>query len=218
MNIIYFKKRLVQIARSQTRFADVAHDIRHTLRVVSASEKIGKAENADLEILIPAALFHDAIVSPKNTPRARSDSAMSAEFSRNVLESFQGYPSAKIEYVCAAIATCSYKNGLPPQFLEAEILQDADRLDAIGAHGIMRAFVTCGHLRIPLYDENDPFCQSRKPNADAFGIDFFYSRILKVASQMHTKTGYHIARSRHMFVKKFLREIECELQQLDIKG
>lgn len=214
MDIKIFRAKLVVIARSQSRYADTAHDIRHTLRVLRISEKIGRVEGADLEILIPAAVFHDTIVSPKHHPRSRSDSIMSADFARKVLSSMPGYPEHKIEYVCAAIAECSVKKESPSRFIEGKILQDADRLDAVGALGVMRAFATTGLLRIPIYCENDPFCKRRKPDPRAYGIDFLFSRVLTITACMHTVTGRQLARQRTGFVRKFVAQLNKELNQI----
>ncbi len=208
-----FRLKLFRIARSRSRYLDISHDFLHTERVALLAEKIGLSEGADPEILLPAALFHDAVVSPKHNPRSRTDSAMSAEFARNVLLSVPGYPRNKLEYVCAAITECSFKNGIRSQFLEGKILQDADGLDAIGALGIMRAFATTGLLRIPFYHHRDPFSQNRKPNQRLFGIDFFFSRMLVVESSMHTTIGRRLARQRTAFLRKFLVQLRKEFQQ-----
>ncbi|MFH2097405.1 MAG: HD domain-containing protein [bacterium] len=213
MNLKIFRARLIEIARSQSRYADVAHDLRHTLRVLRISEKIGLIEKADLDILLPAAIFHDVIISPKHHPRARSDSIMSADFARKILCSIRRYPEQKIEYVCAAIAECAFTKESVSHTLEGRILQDADRLDALGALGIMRAFATTGQLRIPFYHENNPFCRKRKPDPKLYGVDFFFTRLLKLTSGMHTVTGLKLAKQRTGYIRKFLTQLDKELNQ-----
>ncbi|MFH0853591.1 MAG: HD domain-containing protein [bacterium] len=207
------KRKLSLIAKAQSRFADASHDFNHTQRVVQISEKIGIEERTDLEILIPAAMFHDSVVSRKNDPRARSDTIRSAKFAKKVLSGINNYPSNKIVKVSAAIRECSYTFGGNVGFLEGKIIQDADRLDAIGAIGIMRAFATTGQLQIPLFHDNDPFCRRRNPNQRRYGLDFIFTRMLRIETGMNTDTGKKIASQRTAYLRSFLDQIDIELKQ-----
>src|SRR5271157_1427255 len=122
---------------------DIAHDIRHARRVLANAEAIGRAEKADVDVLVPAALFHDIIVSPKNSPQAKNDAYDSAVLAGKLLKKF-GYDGEKIGKVQYAIANCSFSKGVIPSTLEAKVLQDADRLESTGAISIMRTFGSSG--------------------------------------------------------------------------
>ena len=184
------------------------------MRVLRAAERIVHAEDADLEIVIPAALLHDFVISPKHNPRSRSDSRLSAAFAKKILNSLKGYPPQKIALVYKAILECSFTKGIKSDFLEGKILQDADRLDTVGALGIMRAFATTGQLQVPFYSLHDPFCQKRKPAPKLYTIDFLYVRSLKVESSMNTRTGRLLAQERTNYVKHFLGQLMFELKQV----
>ncbi len=215
MRLPILRQKLISIARLQNRHADIAHDFRHTLRVLYVVEKISQSEKADREVTIPAALFHDAVISRKHTPLSRSDSQRSAHFALRVLHSIQNYPSAKIPLVYQAIRECSFTKGIQSNFLEGKILQDADRLDTVGALGILRAIATAGQLQIQFYNSQDPFCQNRKPTPKDYAIDFFYARSLQVTKSMQTKTSREMARQRVIFLKKFLHQLKDELVQIE---
>lgn len=173
MNLSVLRAKLVAIAQARVRSGDVAHDFEHTRRVLAIAERIARAEHADLEIVIPAALFHDIIISLKHNPQSRSDPGRSAKYAQLTLSGIREYPAHKIPLVYRAINECSFSKGIKSDFLEGKIVQDADRLDVVGVLGIMRAFATTGQLKIPFYDPRDPFCRRRKPNPRHYTVDFF---------------------------------------------
>jgi uncharacterized protein len=183
--------------------------------VLGLAEKIGIAENADFDILVPAALFHDVIVYPKNSPKSKNETDESAELAREILEGFPEYPKEKIESVSTCIRQCSYSKGIMPDLLEAKILQDADRLEATGAISIMRTFSSGGQMNRPLYPAEDPL-MTKGPVTFRSSLDLFPERLLKVESGMHTKTAMALAKRRTQFLKDFLKELESELKESGI--
>jgi len=205
------KERLVSIAKNKMSQKDPSHDINHALRVLALSEKIAKAENADLDIVIPAAIFHDVISYPKNHHKRLRSSNESAEFAERILRNIKIFPKNKIEKVFESIKLCSFTKGLKPNFLEAKILQDADSLEAMGAISIMRTFASAGAMNKTFYDVLDPFCKKRKPDDSKNALDLFFTRLLVVQSRLHTKTAKDISKRRVKFLKTFLNELECEL-------
>lgn len=207
------KQKLTRTAQKQIGNDDPSHDFNHTLRVLSAAETIGKAEHGDLEILTAAALFHDAVTYEKTDPRNKFATDESAEFARKVLTEIPEFPQAKVDAVCKCILTCSFSKGIIPDDLNARILQDADRLEATGAISIMRTFATSGKMGRPFYNPVDPFCEQRTPEDLSFGVDLFYSRLLKVGDLMHTETARTIAKRRTEFLKQFLEEFKHELNE-----
>lgn len=96
MKLTVLRTKLLRIIYANSRHADIVHESEHTMRVLSAAEKIARAESADLEIIILAALFHDFIISPKHNPKSRADSKLSADFTKLILNSLGDYPKAII--------------------------------------------------------------------------------------------------------------------------
>lgn len=206
------KQQLVNIAKAKITTEDPSHDFSHALRVLANSEKIAQYENADCDILVPSALFHDIVIYPKNDPRAKNAVIESAEFARNILMEIKEFPQEKIESVVSAITTCSFSKGIKPSFIEAKILQDADGLEATGAISIMRTFSSTGQMNRAFYHLEDPFCSYREPKDLDYAIDLFFSRLLKIRERMHTEYGKKIAARRTLFLHTFLSELKVELE------
>jgi len=205
------RRKLISITKKRIVGDDYSHDINHTLRVLGLSEMIAKKEKADLDVVTPAALFHDLIVYPKNDPRAVLSDEESANEAGEILMGIKTYPKNKIKFVQKAIRQCSFSKGVQSDFLEGRILQDADRLEATGSISIMRTFFSSGQMKRPLYDPKDPFCKKRDPVSLKSGLDLFFSRLLKVEKMMHTKTAKQIAKRRTKILYIFLDELKTEL-------
>jgi uncharacterized protein len=205
------KKKLVQIAKEKIPRDDVSHDYEHAARVLASAERIAKDENADLDVVIPAALFHDVVVYPKNHPDKHLSQVESAEMAAKILGGLGDYPKDKIADVRTCIMECSFSKGLIPKLLESKILQDSDGLEATGAISIMRTYSSTGQMKRPFYDVEDPFCIERKPDASINALDLFYVRLLKVGERMHTKMAKRIAKRRTDFLRQFLAELKMEL-------
>lgn len=206
------RELLINTALRYVSKNDVSHDMLHAKRVLINVEAIGPKEKADMDVLVPAALFHDLIVSSKKSPKAKTDAHRSAPLARKILNKL-GYGKGKIDKVCYAIETCSFSKGIIPDTLEAKILQDADRLEATGAIGIMRTFGSAGSMKVPFYDETDIFAESRKPG-DVCAFDLFYKRLLIVKDTMYTKTAKTIAERRTKFLYDFINEFKKELEEV----
>jgi len=206
------RERLISLAREKVSKDDISHDVQHSLRVLALAEEIARDENADIDVIIPAALFHDIVVYPKNDPRGQNETEESAEYTRKLLEGIKEYPQQKVHHVQTAIRQCSFSKGIIPNLLEAKILQDADRLEATGAIAVMRTFSSTGQMQRPFYNPDDPFCNNRKPEPTEYALDLFYSRLLKVKDGMHTTRGKELAKRRTEFLESFLQELSLELE------
>lgn len=204
--------KLISIAKEKITSDDSSHDINHAIRVLFVSEKIAKVERADLDIVIPAALFHDIICYPKNHHKRTMSSDESAKCAKKILQKIYDFPGSKIVKVCQAISLCSFTKALKPDFLEAQILQDADGLEATGAVSIMRTFSSAGIMKKAFYNSLDPFCKKRKPDDENYAIDLFFTRLLIVEKKLHTKTAKEMVKKRSFFLKLFLKELEYELK------
>ncbi len=191
---------------------DPAHDYEHILRVCRNAELIGRKEGADLEILLTAALLHDLVVYPKGSSKRSKSADESADLAQRILEE-KGWPAEKIDQACYCIRLHSYSKNLIPDTLEAKILQDADRLDALGAVGIARTFSVGGLENRKFYNPADPFCeQNRELDDMKWTLDHFSKKLLNLEKTMHTKTGKKLARQRTVFMKSFLAQLRKEIK------
>lgn len=189
---------------------DAAHDIAHTERVVSNAKKLLKKENADKEIVIAATWLHDCVNLPKDHPDRDKSSALAAENAANFLESVD-FDNNKIEAVKHAIETHSFSSGKIPKTIEAEIVQDADRLDALGAIGIARCFIVAGNMNRPIYESKDPFCNKRSPDDSKWTIDHFYTKLFKLPDLMNTDSAKKEAEKRVEFMHRFIDVLREEI-------
>lgn len=206
------RNQLIQIAKEKILDTDVSHDFEHAMRVLSNAERISKKEYGDFEIIIPAALFHDIIIYPKNHPNRHKSQEESAELAEKILNELEIYPKNKIKNVKTCILECSFSKWIVPNSIESKILQDADGLEATGAISIMRTYSSTGQMQRPFYNSEDPFCETREPDTLKFALDLFYERLLKVEERMHTKTAKKIAKRRTKFLIVFLKEFKLELE------
>ena len=194
--------------------ADGAHDLGHFRRVWKAAAEINREEGgpADELILLAAAYFHDIVSLPKNDPRRGESSLLSAEKAGRLLaEVFPDFPAEKIGGVQHAIHAHSFSAGIAPETPEARILQDADRLEAMGAIGVARVFYVAGQLGGQLFDAEDPLAEGRELDDRRFALDHFAVKLLKLPATMHTaaarRHGEQHAAWMRLFIQKLCSEI-----------
>jgi uncharacterized protein len=123
-----------------------------------------------------------------------------------------GFPDKHLEAVAHAIKAHSFSAGIKPETIEAKIVQDADRLDALGAIGIARCMIVGGKLGRKLYDDADPFCRDRDPDDSQFSIDHFYTKLLKLPETMNTEAARNEGRIRAEYMIRYLKEMEREIK------
>jgi len=189
---------------------DSAHDFNHVMRVYKNAQKLCKKENANEKLVLSAVLLHDIVSFPKSDKRSKSSSIKSAEASKKILKKLD-FLEKEIQIVSDAIRDHSFSRGKIPKTLEGKILQDADRLDAIGAIGIARVFAVGGSEKRPFYNIEDPFCKIHTPNDNVWTLDHFYKKLLKLESLMNTKSAKIEAKKRTKVLKVFLSELKNEL-------
>lgn len=202
--------RLEAIAAEWCRDREPAHDWSHVLRVTANARQIAEAEGADLAIVLPAALLHELVNYPKNHPESHLSGEACATEAAKVLAA-EGVPPSLIEPITECIRVHGFSRGIVPETLEGKVLQDADRLDAIGAIGIARAFATCADMKRPFYHPDDPFCQDRVPDDKAWGLDHFYRKLLRIPDHLHTETAKELAAERVAFLEAYLDQLGREL-------
>ncbi len=189
---------------------DRAHDEGHVRRVVANAKRIAAAEGADLAVVLPAAWLHDCVVIPKNSAERSSASRLAAERAGEFLRA-AGYPAEHITAIEHAIEAHSFSAGIAPRTLEAKVVQDADRLEALGAVGIARTLITGGANGTPFYDLAEPFPIARAADDRTSIIDHFFTKLLALEKTMQTNAGRAAAQQRTQFLEEFLTQLGIEI-------
>jgi uncharacterized protein len=204
-------ERLSAIARERSAGADPAHDFQHVRRVVANVRQIAASEPVDATIAVAAALLHELFNYPKDHPESARSGDVCAEHALEVLRA-EGWDAARAEAIAYCIRVHGFSRGILPQTLEARVLQDADRLDAIGAVGVARCFATAPVMKSAFYHPDDPFARSGRALDDRkFAVDHFYKKLLVIEERLHTDAARAIARERTRFMRAFLEQLEREL-------
>lgn len=209
--------RIRNYVKGKLKNADIAHTFDHIEYVVNLAKKIGKAEGADLGILVPAAYFHDVVFRGKKFVNHTERSVYEAEKFLKRLGVTET-DIHKIREVIVSSSYESYKKGIKPKSLEAKVLRDSDWLEAMGARGIGRAFVFGTHYgskemgKVKWNPENPVKLKINFKGADPSPIHHFFSKLLWLRDGMQTKTGRKMAEGRHKLMVKFLKQYkyECE--------
>ncbi|WEG14386.1 HD domain-containing protein [Pullulanibacillus sp. KACC 23026] len=206
---MYFEP-YIEIAE-QLSSADPAHDVLHVKRVFKNGQAILEKElEADEEVVLTAILLHELINLPKDHPFSSRSGDLCAELAGELLETHQ-FPIEKREAVLTCIRHHSFSKGIVPKTIEEKIVQDADRLDAMGAIGIARCFATSAAMKRPFYQEKDPFSKDRGLDGKGYAVDHFYQKLLRLGDAMHTEAAKGMAQSRLEFMNHYLDQLDNEL-------
>ena len=190
--------------------ADSAHDFDHVLRVVAMADRIAQAEGANREIVRAAALLHDIGLDEGRAGHETSAANRAKEILRK-----SGYDEAFCESAAHAIEAHRFRAGPAPQTLEARVLFDADKLDAIGAIGVARAFAFGGHRGQKLWGAVPPGYRDRIDGVEVdprehTAVHEFHVKLSKIKDRLFTATGRQIAAERHAFMVKFYEQLDRE--------
>jgi uncharacterized protein len=190
---------------------DAVHDFDHVLRVLALAEHLAEAEGADWEVVRTAALLHDAARS--NGDRMATDHAHAgADLARELLAS---QPPEVVEAVAHAIAAHRFRTGPVPATLEARVLHDADKLDAIGAIGVARAFAFGGHEGQRLWAEVPPgYKESQDSRHEHTPVHEFELKLVKIRERLLTDSARALANERHAFMVAYFDRLEREVRGL----
>jgi len=206
-----WEARFAAFLREQASDADAAHDRAHVERVVANARRLaGHEDGAALDVVIPAAWLHDCVAVPKDHPRRSEASVLAAEAAVDFLSDV-GYPErwhADIEH---AIAAHSYSGDVTPKTIEAKVVQDADRLDALGAVGLARCFLVGGALGHAFYNPDDPFCDERPPDDNTYVLDHVFAKLLGLPDTMQTEAGRREAERRADVLRQYLDQLRHEI-------
>ena len=195
---------------------DLAHDLQHIFRVYFWAIKIAQSENQDADLVGAAALIHDLINIPKESEQRKNASDLSATKGLSLLFE-SGYSSQEVMLITDAVSSCSWSKGEAPKNQLGAILQDADRLDAIGAIGVMRN-IACAQAMSSrgndgsFYHPQDPLGKTtRILNDKNYAIDHFAIKLLNLCERMHLPMAKIEAQKRHQTMLNFLNAINREV-------
>jgi uncharacterized protein len=199
-------ERLLALAETRCEGRPPAHDFSHVRRVVSLGRAIARAEGAHLEVVMAAAALHELVNLPKHHPESQRSGDLCAEEAARVLGD---HPHR--DAIVACIRDHAFSKGAAPPTLEAAVLQDADRLDAIGAIGIARCFATSTEMGRPFFHPTDPFARDRDIDDKSWGLDHFFRKLLRIEEGLHTKSARTLAAPRVAAMKAYRAALEGEL-------
>jgi uncharacterized protein len=201
---------LFQLAKVFYETGDPSHDVLHIRRVMKTCEVLAIEEKADLEIVLAAAILHDIVNLPKNHPERLQASQLAADKSKTFLQE-SGFNEKKIAHISQVILEHSFSLGKKPSSIESAILQDADKLDALGAIGIMRT-ISCGaRMGCSYYHAAEPWAETRELDDKQFTLDHFYMKLLKLKDLMNTAAAKKLADERTAFMQNFIAQLKSEL-------
>lgn len=191
--------------------SDGAHDLGHLDRVWKSCRLIALDEpGADADVLAAAAYFHDAVNLPKDSPDRAQASRLSADLAVRELAAM-GFDVGRMAAVHHAIAAHSFSAGIAPETVEARILQDADRLEALGAIGLARMFLIAGQMGGALFHATDPLAMERALDDRRYALDHLDVKLFPVAAAMQTATGRRMAEERAEWMESFRTRLLHEI-------
>ena len=174
-------------------------------RLICQDEKVQE------ELVLAAVLCHDLVNLPKNHPDRSKASALAAHEAKSHLQN-AGYNQDEIELIQKAIVEHSFSKGLKPSMIEAAIVQDADRLDALGAIGILRCASVNTQMKSSFYDANDPLAKNRELDDKKFMLDHYFVKLFKLPEMMNTQKAKALARERVVFMENFILQLSNEIK------
>jgi uncharacterized protein len=207
-NILTWKSKF-EAYHQEAPSSDGSHDINHFKRVWKLAESFASPQEDKL-VILAACYFHDIVSYPKNDPR-RSQSSVDAAQKANSILSGMGFPTDKLEGVKHCIEAHSFSANIQTQSVEAEIVQDADRMEALGAIGLARTFYVAGLMGSKLFSEEDPFAENREYDDKKYAIDHFEAKLFKLPGMMKTAAGQAEASKRARILQQYLADLRLEL-------
>ena len=192
-----WRPRLAQLAAAATGDApDGAHDLNHVERVWrNAQALLAHYPRADALVVLAACYLHDLVNVPKDDPRRSIASRLSAELATERLAAL-GFPADKLAAVAHAIEAHSFSAAVPATTLEARIVQDADRLDGLGAVGLARLFYIAGRMGSALAHGSDPLALDRQLDDKSYSLDHIEAKLARLPGMMQTDAGRRLAETR----------------------
>ncbi len=186
------------------------HAFDHTERVLNLAKHIAKNENVDIDIVVAAALLHDIARCREDDGKIGCHAEQGAKDAEALLKE-TSFPKEKIKAVVHAVAVHRYSTGIVPDSLEGKIIQDADRLEALGAIAVARIFARGGEMGRPFYKSLDKYDKEHKTNVGG-SLGHFSKKIFKIKPKcFYTKTARDLAVKRYKFTEIFVQEFLDEV-------
>ncbi len=207
-------KTLEAAAQSACAGRGSGHDWLHVVRVTRLAEHLGRAEEADVELLRAAALLHELVNHPKNHPRS-AQSGEDCARAAGALLAEAGVDSAWAGKVATCIEEHAWSAGKVPTLRESALLQDADRLDALGAIGLARCFATADRMESLIHHPDDPGAVSREWDDKRYALDHLPKKLLRVPERLHSAAAKHLAEPRVQLIRLFYEAMLTELGGLN---
>lgn len=213
MSLHHWQSRFENWMNQHWQHGDQAHDVAHLRRVWQTAQQIMQGTDATPLVVLAACYFHDVVNLPKDHPERHLASSQAAAATRRILlEAFPDFPHELHDDIAHAVQAHSFSAGIVPRTLEAKIVQDADRLESLGAIGLARVFYTSGALGRSLFDSNDPLGKARPLDDKLWTLDHFQIKMLRLPETMQTETGKKLAQHNADFVVDFMAKLCAELQ------
>ena len=205
---------VIQYARNHFEDAKYSHDWEHTERVYKLCMHIGASEGADLDVLAISAFLHDiGRTHQDNAKGSICHAEKGADMAREMLEKYP-IPREKKENIIHCILTHRYRNSHVPETIEAKVLFDADKLDAIGAVGIARAYLFAGEVGAVLHNPHAIPEQTKPYSKDDTGYREYRVKLNRIKDKMLTSEGKRMAQERHAFMEEFFERFLKEHEGL----
>lgn len=205
-----FEKLFEEKINSVLGSKDPAHDLLHVKRVVKMARELAIKERAQLEIVLPAAWLHDLVNLPKDHKDRKMASRLAAVEAVQFLTAI-GYPAKYYPGIIHAIEAHSFSAGIKAETLEAQIVQDADRLDGLGAIGIARLFAISAQMGTSFYNALDPWADGRLYDDKKFAIDHIQLKLKSITETMNTLLAKQEAKRRFLVIENYLEQLKMEL-------
>ncbi len=202
-------QKTAEYVKNKMMNESTGHDWWHVYRVWKAAKIIAEKEDADMFVVELSALLHDIADHKFHN----DDHSVGPRVATEFLESLD-VDSDLINKVCDVISSVSFSKGLVPKTIEAKVVQDADRLDALGAIGIARCFSYSGYVKRGIYDPTVNLDNRTKEKDHA--INHFYEKLLLLKDKMNTEFGKKMAEQRHEFIEQYLKQFYLEWEGKDL--
>lgn len=204
-----WRPRLAAMAEGASG-GDGAHDSAHLERIWrNAQALLAGHPQADALVVMAACYLHDLVNLPKNDPDRAQASTRSAQLARHQL-AWMNFPPERLDAVAHAIAAHSFSANIPAESLEAKIVQDADRLDGLGAVGLARMFYIAGRMGTALAHPSDPLGSAREFDDRSYALDHIMVKLAKLPGMMQTEAGRALAEERLARLMAFREEFALE--------
>ncbi|OZI41296.1 hydrolase [Bordetella genomosp. 5] len=197
-----WEPRVIAIATAALD-GDAAHDLTHLRRVWGTALELARGHpEADVLVVMAAAYLHDLVNLPKNHPQRAQASTLAARKARAALAD-AGFPADRLDAVAHAIEAHSYSAGIEPRTLEACIVQDADRLDALGPVGLARMLHAGASLGRAMAHPDDPLAQARPLDDSRYTLDHIEVKLATLPATMRTAAGRALGEARLAWMRDF---------------